>query len=130
MRLMSRLEIHVSIDQQILELREQGSEKLLARWPVSTALKGAGNAEGSNQTPLGRHRVRARIGAGQPIYTVFRGRRPTGEIHSDAIVLNDDLLPSVVERNRDVLCVSVPTVRNDLRHYSRHVAVETEAEVI
>lgn len=90
MRLMSRLEIHVSIDKQILELREQGSEpgqegRVLARWPVSTALKGAGNAEGSNQTPLGRHRVRARIGAGQPIYTVFRGRRPTGEIYSDAI---------------------------------------------
>lgn len=32
-------------------------------------------------TPLGKHRVRAKIGAGEPVNTVFRGRRPTGEIY-------------------------------------------------
>ncbi|HVK99218.1 MAG TPA: L,D-transpeptidase [Dongiaceae bacterium] len=80
---MSEAEIHVSIDRQILELREQG--QVVACWPVSTALKGAGNTEGSQQTPLGRHRIRARIGTGQPLNSVFRGRRPTGEIYSAAI---------------------------------------------
>ena len=54
---------------------------MLASWPVSTALKGAGNQKGSWQTPLGRHRIRARIGAGQPLGAVFRARRPTGEVH-------------------------------------------------
>ncbi len=80
MQPMNKPEIFVSIDQQLLELREQG--RTLVRWPVSTALKGVGCAAGSYQTPLGRHRIRARIGNGQPLNAVFRGRRPTGEIYS------------------------------------------------
>lgn len=80
MQPMNKPEIFVSIDQQLLELREQG--RTLVRWPVSTALKGVGCAAGSYQTPLGRHRIRARIGDGQPLNAVFRGRRPTGEIYS------------------------------------------------
>lgn len=35
---------------------------------------------GSFKTPRGRHRIRAKIGTGQPVNTVFVGRRPTGEI--------------------------------------------------
>lgn len=83
MRPMNKPEIHISIDQQRLELRQQG--QVLACWPVSTARNGAGCTEGSNCTPLGRHRVRARIGEGQPLNTVFRGRRPTGEIYQPAL---------------------------------------------
>lgn len=80
---MTDMEIHVSIARQTLELRQGGG--VVATWPVSTALKGSGNEEGSNQTPLGRHRIRARIGGGEPVNRVFRGRRPTGEIYSDII---------------------------------------------
>lgn len=83
MRPMSKTEIHISIARQELELREANMP--VARWPVSTALKGAGCVEGSGQTPLGRHRIRARIGAGQPLNAVFRGRRPTGEIYSPVL---------------------------------------------
>jgi UDP-N-acetylmuramate--alanine ligase len=39
-----------------------------------------GGQEGSGKTPLGRHRVHARIGAGEPVGMVFRSRKPTGEI--------------------------------------------------
>src|SRR5262249_844229 len=46
---------------------------------VSTSKHGAGELEGSFRTPRGEHIVRAKIGAGQPLNTVFRGRRPTGE---------------------------------------------------
>ena len=35
---------------------------------------------GSFCTPRGQHIVRAKIGAGQPVNTVFVRRRPTGEI--------------------------------------------------
>lgn len=49
---------------------------------MSTALKGTGQQRGSFCTPLGRHIVRAKIGAGSPPNTVFVGRRPTGEIYS------------------------------------------------
>lgn len=78
MRPMNNLEIIVSIPQQTLALMQNGRQ--IACWPVSTALKGAGNQSGSYQTPMGRHRVRAKIGAGQPLNAVFRARRPTGEI--------------------------------------------------
>ena len=47
---------------------------------VSTATNGAGEKNGSLCTPRGRHIVRAKIGAGQPLNTVFVRRRPTGEI--------------------------------------------------
>ena len=51
-------------------------------YSVSTAKKGAGEKNGSFCTPRGRHIVRAKIGAGQPVGTVFVRRRPTGEVWS------------------------------------------------
>ena len=59
------------------ELRFQGKTYL-----VSTASRGPGEKNGSLCTPRGRHIVRARIGAGQPLNAVFVRRRPTGEVWS------------------------------------------------
>jgi hypothetical protein len=53
--------------------------------PVSTALNGAGELKNSGCTPRGEHVIRACIGDGLPLNTVFVGRRPTGEIYSDAL---------------------------------------------
>lgn len=55
---------------------------VIAQYPISTAANGLGEREGSEQTPRGWHVVRARIGANAPLASVFRGRRPTGEICS------------------------------------------------
>lgn len=71
--------IDVSIPEQCLRLLDEAGQ-VLAVYPVSTALNGAGEGKGSGCTPRGRHVVRARIGAGQLLNTVFVGRRPTGEI--------------------------------------------------
>lgn len=57
----------------------------VARYPVSTAKNGAGEQMGSQCTPTGWHKVKAKIGAGQPLHAVFVGRRPTGEIYSPAL---------------------------------------------
>ena len=70
--------IRVSLACQTLTLFDDAGQAL-RRYPVSTASKGAGEEAGSYQTPRGRHIVRAKIGAGCPLYTVFSGRRPTGE---------------------------------------------------
>jgi lipoprotein-anchoring transpeptidase ErfK/SrfK len=59
-----------------------GDGQVLAAYPVSTALKGPGEQDGSGCTPRGSHYIRAGIGAGLPPGTVFRARRPTGEIYS------------------------------------------------
>ena len=55
---------------------------LLSEYPVSTARNGPGERLGSGCTPRGWHGVRARIGGGAPVNTVFIRRRPTGEVYS------------------------------------------------
>ncbi|MCL4798306.1 MAG: L,D-transpeptidase [Burkholderiales bacterium] len=73
--------ISVSIPRQTLTLcDDQGG--VLREYSVSTATNGAGERRGSQCTPRGRHIVRAKIGAGRPVNTVFVGRRPTGEVYS------------------------------------------------
>ncbi len=49
-------------------------------YAVSTSKNGLGEKNGSMCTPRGRHIVRAKIGAGQPLHAVFVRRRPTGEL--------------------------------------------------
>ena len=51
-------------------------------YPVSTAKKGSGELMGSECTPNGWHKIRVKIGADQPLNSVFVGRRATGEIYS------------------------------------------------
>jgi lipoprotein-anchoring transpeptidase ErfK/SrfK len=72
--------IRISIAAQQLVLLEQDSARL--GFPVSTARNGAGQQQGTGCTPLGRHRIRIRIGEGCPEGAVFVGRRHTGEIYS------------------------------------------------
>lgn len=75
------MNITIHISSQTLELFDDGG-KLLRRYPVSTGANGVGEENGSFCTPRGRHIIRARIGAGQPLNSVFVRRRPTGEIYT------------------------------------------------
>lgn len=75
------MKINIHIATQTLDLLN-GAGHLLRRYPVSTGAKGVGEESGSYCTPRGRHIIRARIGAGQPVNTVFVQRRPTGEIYT------------------------------------------------
>lgn len=54
--------------------------EVLAYYPISTGLKGAGNQEGSGQTPLGLHRIAEKIGANASIGSIFKARCHTGGI--------------------------------------------------
>ncbi len=74
--------IEISLRQQCLKLFEKNQTLLL---PVSTARNGAGEQSNSECTPRGEHQIRARIGAGQPVNAVFKGRRPSGELYSEAL---------------------------------------------
>lgn len=74
------LQIDISIEQQTLTLLDGGAQ-VLRRYSVSTAAKGTGEIAGSFCTPRGRHLIRAKIGAGEALNTVFSARRPTGEIY-------------------------------------------------
>jgi lipoprotein-anchoring transpeptidase ErfK/SrfK len=68
--------LEVSVDDQRLDVF--AAKRLLASYPVSTALKGVGFVEGSFRTPVGRFRVCEKIGAGAPAGTIFRERVPCG----------------------------------------------------
>ena len=74
------MKIEIDIPKQELKLLD--GTKVVRKYSVSTARRGAGEINGSLCTPRGRHIVRAKIGAGQPPGTVFVRRRPTGEVWS------------------------------------------------
>lgn len=78
------MNISVNISRQVLELFDDAG-KLIRSYTVSTALNGPGEEASSNCTPRGRHVIRAKIGAGQPVNTVFKRRRPSGEIYTSAL---------------------------------------------
>ena len=70
--------IVVSVPDQTLALIDDGV--VVARFPVSTSKFGLGDGSGSYATPLGTMAVASKIGANAPLGTVFKSRRPTGEI--------------------------------------------------
>lgn len=79
------MQIEISIPQQLLTVLDDNGE-LLAQYAVSTATNGVGCEKNSGCTPLGQHIIRAKIGEGEALNTVFVGRRPTGEIWSPELM--------------------------------------------
>lgn len=81
-RLISDIQISVS-EQKLVAFNINGD--LMFDTLISTASNGVGQESGSECTPLGSHRIRAKIGHQAPYNSVFVGRRLTGEIFSDAL---------------------------------------------
>ncbi len=78
------MRIEVSIPQQTLTVFD--GTQILAHFSISTAANGAGCQKNSGCTPTGQHIIRAKIGEGAPINSVFVGRRATGEICSPELM--------------------------------------------
>ncbi len=75
------MRIAIHIPTQTLELFDDAG-RLVRRYLVSSGANGVGEENGSFCTPRGRHIIRAKVGAGEAINTVFVQRRPTGEIYT------------------------------------------------
>lgn len=75
---MLTIEINIATQQLIVWQQQQA----IAQFTISSALKGVGEIQGSEQTPRGKHIIRAKIGQHQPLNSVFKARRPTGEIYN------------------------------------------------
>ncbi len=72
--------LDIDIVSQQLTIYEDGIK--VQCYSVSTAKNGTGELTGSECTPTGWHKIRAKIGVGQPLNSVFIGRRVTGERYS------------------------------------------------
>ena len=75
--------LHISVNRQVLSVHS--SQGVIRQYLVSTAKNGTGQESGSECTPVGKHRIRARIGDGARLNTVFTGRRQSGEIYSASL---------------------------------------------
>lgn len=75
------MRIEIKIKLQYLDVMDNNQVKIKS-YRISSAINGVGQERGSFCTPLGKHIIRAKIGSGQPINTVFLKRRPTGEIYT------------------------------------------------
>lgn len=72
---------HLDVDCGAQEMALSYDGKIQTVYPIATAKNGLGEQNGSEKTPRGWHRIRAKIGEGAALNTVFVGRRPTGEIY-------------------------------------------------
>jgi lipoprotein-anchoring transpeptidase ErfK/SrfK len=64
-------------DQKMLLVRDGAPVKT---YPISTSKFGVGDRPNSNCTPLGHLQVAKKIGDSAPMGSVFKNRRPTGEV--------------------------------------------------
>ena len=87
-----RLLIHIT-NQELYLLSSGGS--ILTTWPVSTSKFGLGSEEGSFCTPLGKFRISEKIGAGAPLWMIFKSRVETGvlaRLGSQEDITEEDLV--------------------------------------
>lgn len=103
----------VSVPDQTLALIDKGV--VTARFPVSTSKFGLGDNPNSYATPLGSMEIASKIGGNAPLGTVFKSRRPTGEI----------LPPNA--RGRDPIVTRILWLRglekSNARAYSRNIYI-------
>lgn len=83
--------ILVDISEQKLYLYEKG--QLIKEYPISTSKYGIGNQAGSNKTPLGKHRIKTKLGDNAPKYAIFIGRKNSGKL-ANINEARDDLVTS------------------------------------
>ncbi len=77
---LAKARIQIDLARQQLSLFE--GDRLCRRFSISSARNGAGEQMNSGCTPRGLHRIRAKIGEGCALNSVFIGRRPTGEVYT------------------------------------------------
>ena len=91
---MNSININVT-EQKLRLLDEEGNQ--IHEYPVSTSKYGTGNQNGSEQTPLGLHRIKDKLGGAMPVNEVFIGRVPHGSLDEcieRGVDLPDDVIMS------------------------------------
>jgi lipoprotein-anchoring transpeptidase ErfK/SrfK len=82
---MSASALHLKVETATQRLTLYSGDRAEQIYAISTSRFGTGERRGSFMTPRGRHVIRAKIGAGQPLGAVLVARRPTAEIYSESL---------------------------------------------
>ena len=112
----------VSVKAQKLFVYSGG--KVLKSYPISTGLKGVGNLNNSNCTPLGLHKVSYKIGASFPKNGIIEGNSFTGDIAKikmDSVPNKSDIVTS-----RAIRLAGMETGINkggNVDSYNRHIFI-------
>ena len=107
----SRNKMIVSVSDQKMLLVCDGTP--IKTYKISTSKFGVGDRPGSNCTPLGRMQVAKKIGGNAPIGSVFKSRRPTGEVIKpnapgrDPVVTRILWLTGTEKRNKNAFCRAI-----------------------
>lgn len=88
--------IWISIKHQELRLIDNGQR--VTRYPCSTAKAGTGSKQDSGKTPLGWHRIGAKIGDNLPAGAVLKDRQWTGQVWAAGQGTQEDLILSRILR--------------------------------
>jgi L,D-transpeptidase YbiS len=118
---MDKHHIEISIARQELRLIRKNRDVIMSV-SVSTAANGAGEKNGSECTPRGKHIICAKIGAGAPVNTVFVGRRQTGERYSPGL--------ASLHPERDWILTRILWLKGCESGYNRGGAVDTQRRYI
>ena len=70
--------VEISVPEQRMAVYRDGAP--VKYFPISTSKFGLGDEPGSNRTPVGRFEIAEKIGKGKRAGTVFKSRKPTGEV--------------------------------------------------
>lgn len=85
--------LYIDSTQQMLHFVDIAEEQT-RNYRISTAANGLGNQAGSHKTPVGIHRIKEKIGGGQPKGMIFKGREPTGRICDPFDIREEDEITS------------------------------------
>jgi lipoprotein-anchoring transpeptidase ErfK/SrfK len=110
------MKITIHIPTQTLTLFDD-SGKPVRSYRISTGANGVGEENGSFCTPRGRHVIRAKIGAGQPENAVFVKRRPTGEVYTPELGMQ--------QPGRDWILTRILWLSGKERGYNRFGSCDT-----
>jgi len=120
--------VYVGVKRQ--ELYHVKDNKLVEIYDVSTAINGVGNKDGSHQTPIGLHRIQAKIGQNVPLGGVFVGKKYTGKTANISIQklssTNDDITSRVLTLQGEEIGVNYGT--KDIDSYRRKIYIHGTPE--
>ena len=88
--------VEVNVSDQTLQLKN--TKRVIASYPVSTSRHGVGQTKGSFKTPLGKHEVIEKVGAGKPWNALFKYGEFTGKYYKKGMVTpnGDPILTRII----------------------------------